>query len=76
MLPHPNLRRLAALLPERMQPQPKRYGLAALVDGEGNVLRTLHGPAGKYCMVTGVRQQGEFLWLGSLTEPAVARARL
>jgi sugar lactone lactonase YvrE len=76
MLPHPNLRRLAALLPERLQPQPKRYALAALVDGDGNVLRTIHGPSGKYRMVTGVRQQGEHLWLGSLTETAVARATL
>lgn len=76
LLPYPNLRRIAALLPERLQPQPKRYGLVALVDGEGQVLRTLHGPAGKYCMVTGVRQQGGYLWLGSLTEKAVARVRL
>jgi Strictosidine synthase/Strictosidine synthase-like, N-terminal len=76
MLPRPSLRRIAALLPESLQPQPKRYGLVALVDGEGTVLRTLHGPAGKYCMITGVRQQGEHLWLGSLTEKAVARVRL
>lgn len=76
MLPHPGLRRIAALLPERLQPQPKRYGLVALVDESGTVLRTLHGPAGRYCMITGVRQQGEVLWLGSLTEKAVGRVTL
>jgi sugar lactone lactonase YvrE len=76
LLPFPNLRRFAALLPERLQPQPKRYGLVALVDSEGNVLRTLHGPAGKYCMITGVRQNGDHLWMGSLNEKAVARVRL
>lgn len=76
LLPHPGLRRLAALLPERLQPQPKRYGLVIQVDGEGNILRTLHGPAGKYCMITGVRQHGRHLWLGSLTEKAVARVTL
>lgn len=76
MLPYPNLRRIAALLPERLQPQPKRYGLVALVDGDGNVLRTLHGPAGKYTMITGVRQHGDYLWMGSLNEKAVARVRL
>jgi sugar lactone lactonase YvrE len=76
LLPHPTLRRIAALLPERLQPQPKRYGLVALVDGDGNVLRTLHGPAGKYTMITGVRQHGDHLWMGSLHEKAVARVRL
>lgn len=76
LLPHPGVRRLVALLPDRLQPQPLRYGLVALVDGAGTVLRTLHGPAGRYSMVTGVRQHGDTLWLGSLTEPGVARVSL
>jgi len=76
LLPHPGLRRVAALLPDRVQPQPRRYGLVALVDGEGTVLRTVHGPAARYTMITGVRQQGNVLWLGSLTEPGVARIEL
>jgi len=62
---------IAALLPDRVQPQPRRYGLVALVDGEGTVLRTVHGPAARYTMITGVRQQGNVLWLGSLTEGGV-----
>jgi sugar lactone lactonase YvrE len=73
LLPHPALRRVAALLPDRLQPQPLRYSLVALVDSAGTLLRTVHGPAGRYCMVTGVRQDGDHLWLGSLTERAVAR---
>jgi sugar lactone lactonase YvrE len=73
LLPHPRIRQVVALLPDRVQPQPKRYGLVALVDGDGTVLRTLHGPAGRYAMITGVRQHGDALWLGSLTEGAVAR---
>ncbi len=76
LLPYPRLRQFAALLPVRLQPQPKRYVLMALVDGDGTVLRTLHGPAGRYTMATGVRQHGDTLWLGSLHEPAVARVRL
>lgn len=76
LLPHPHLRRLAALLPDTVQPQPRRYGLVALVDGEGRVLRTLHGPSGAYRMITGVRQHGNRLWLGSLIEPAAARVDL
>jgi sugar lactone lactonase YvrE len=76
LLPFPWLRWTANLLPDALQPQPKRYSLVALVDGEGRVLRTIHGPAGKYTMVTGVRQQAGHLWLGSLTEKAVARIPL
>jgi hypothetical protein len=48
----------------------------ALVDGAGTVLRTIHGPGGGYRFVTGVRQHGDDLWLGSLTESAVGRVRL
>jgi sugar lactone lactonase YvrE len=76
LLPHPTLRRIAAVLPVRLQPQPRPYSLVALVDGDGRVLRTLHGPAGRYTMVTGVRQHGDTLWLGSLTGPGVARVAL
>lgn len=76
MLPHPGVRRVVALLPEKIQPKPGRYGLVALVDGDGTVLRTVHGPAGHYSMITGVRQHGSTLWLGSLTEPGVARITL
>jgi sugar lactone lactonase YvrE len=76
LLPHPRLRRFASLLPDVLLPHPIDYGLAAEVDSEGKVLRTLHGPAGSYCMITGVRQHGTSLWLGSLTEPAIARVSL
>lgn len=76
LLPHPAIRRLAAVLPTRLQPQPMPYSIVARVDGDGRVLRTIHGPAGKYVMVTGVRQHGATLWLGSLTERAIARLPL
>ncbi len=76
LLPHPHLRRIAAGLPTRFQPQPLPYTMAALVDGDGTVLRVLHGPAGRYVMATGVRQHDDTLWLGSLTEKAIARVSL
>jgi sugar lactone lactonase YvrE len=76
LLPHPWIRTVAALLPDRLQPQPTRYGLVAQVDEAGTVLRTLHGPAGKYCMVTGLRPDAGALWLGSLTEDSVGRVPL
>jgi hypothetical protein len=76
LLPHPMLRRAAAMLPTRLQPQPLRYSITALVDGDGRVLRTLHGPAGAYVMITGVRQHASTLWLGSLTESGIARVSI
>lgn len=76
LLPHPRLRQLVAVLPAAVQPKPLRYGLVALIDGEGRVLRTLHGPRGTYDMITGVRQHGGHLWLGSLTGRGVARVPL
>lgn len=76
LLPHPMLRRVAAVLPARLQPQPLPYVITALVDRDGTVLRTLHGPSGRYVMATGVRQHGDTLLLGSLTETAIARIRL
>ncbi|WP_231924280.1 hypothetical protein [Micromonospora chokoriensis] len=36
----------------------------------------LHGPNGRYRMITGVRRHGDHLWLGSLTGPGVARVPL
>ena len=47
-----------------------------LVDAAGTVRRTLHGPTGSYSMVTGVRQHGDRLWLGSLTETGPASVPL
>lgn len=76
LLPHPILRRAAAMLPTRLQPQPLPYSITALVDSDGRVLRTLHGPAGAYIMITGVRQHGSTLWLGSLTESGIARVAI
>jgi hypothetical protein len=64
------------VLPTRFQPQPLPYTIAALVDGDGTLLRALHGPAGRFVLATGVRQHGDTLWLGSLTEKAIARTSL
>ncbi|HTJ31638.1 MAG TPA: SMP-30/gluconolactonase/LRE family protein [Dactylosporangium sp.] len=76
LLPHPNVRRIAAVLPQRLQPQPLPHTIVARVDAAGAVLETLHGPTGHYPMLTGVRQAGDTLWLASLTEPALARVAL
>jgi sugar lactone lactonase YvrE len=76
LLPHPLLRRIVAVLPTAVQPQPKPHTIVAQVDAAGAVLRTLHAPTGHYPMLTGVRQAGDTLWCASLTQPALARVSL
>lgn len=75
-LPHPGLRRAIDRLPESVQPRGERYGLVARLDREGTVLTTLHGPAGRFAMVTGAREHDGWLYLSSLVEPGIARVRL
>ena len=76
MLPVPLARRVVARAPSRLQPAAVRYGLVVQVDGSGRILRSLHGPAGRYAEITGVRQHNGWLYLGSLVESSVARVRL
>jgi 2-keto-4-pentenoate hydratase/2-oxohepta-3-ene-1,7-dioic acid hydratase in catechol pathway/sugar lactone lactonase YvrE len=76
LMPHPAPRRVAARLPERLQPAAARYGLVALIGGDGTILQSLHGPAGSYREIVGVRQHDGWLYLGSLAETAVGRVRI
>ncbi len=76
LLPRPRLRALAARLPEKLQPQPERYSFVLGFDGAGNVTHNLQDPDGGYAPITGVREHGGWLYLGSLTESAIARVRL
>ena len=76
MMPHPVPRRVAARLPERLQPAAQRYGLVTRVGADGAILQSLHGPAGTYREIVGVRQHDGWLYLGSLYETAVGRVRI
>src|SRR5580658_11144700 len=55
MMPHPAPRRIAARLPERLQPAAQRYGLVARVGADGTLNRSLHAPAGSNREIVGVR---------------------
>ncbi|HEV2452307.1 MAG TPA: fumarylacetoacetate hydrolase family protein [Streptosporangiaceae bacterium] len=76
MMPRPAARRLAARLPDRLQPAAQRYGLAGRVGADGQIVQLLHGPAGTYREIVGVRQHDGWLYLGSLYETAVGRVPL
>ncbi len=76
LLPRPRLRAATALLPERLQPQPARHGLVLGFHPDGRLADNLQDPGGGYAPITGVREHDGWLYLGSLTERAVARVRL
>jgi hypothetical protein len=69
---HPALRRAVWALPERLRPKPVRTLWVLAVDAGGAVVHDLQGPGDDYTMVTGVREHGGRLYLGSLAERAVA----
>lgn len=66
------VRRLAAAIPERLQPQPQRTVRVMAFDDAGELVHDISGQASSFHMVTGVREHDGRLWLGSLHEPAVA----
>ncbi len=68
----PVLRRATWALPGPLQPEPKRTAWVMAVDAEGNVVHDLQGTGERYHMVTGMREHKGRLYLGSLTEWAVA----
>jgi sugar lactone lactonase YvrE len=77
LLPRPRVRTLVASLPASLQPQPVRYGFVVGFDEEtGAVIHNLQDPTGAYAPITSAREHEGHLWLGSLTEPAVARVPL
>ena len=75
LLPHPRLRAALGRGPQRLQPAPARYGLLVLLDGEGRLLDSLHGPAGRFVQTTGAVEADGWLYVSSLEEAAVGRVR-
>ncbi|MGH4023240.1 MAG: SMP-30/gluconolactonase/LRE family protein [Pseudonocardiaceae bacterium] len=68
----PLLRRLVWALPEVLQPAEARALHVMAVDAAGTVVHDLRGPTTDYHAVTGVRERGGVLYLGSLTQQAIA----
>ena len=66
------LRRLAWRLPPRLQPKPKRWVRVLALDGSGAIVRDHSIDTADFHFVTGVREHGGRVWLGSLEESAVA----
>ena len=72
----PALRQLVWALPQRLQPQPQRTVWVLAYRPDGTLVHDLQGPGTHYHLVTGVREHHGRVWLGSLTETALAHLTL
>lgn len=73
----PWMRKLALRLPKAFQPKPAIHAFVLGLNEEGKVVHNLQdASAGAYAPITSVEQQGEWLYLGSLTQPSIARVKM
>jgi sugar lactone lactonase YvrE len=70
------LRRLAARLPESMQPKPARVAWVVAYDENGACVRDFKWTDGGFSTVTGVCRIGRSVWCGGLHERALMRFEL
>lgn len=76
-MPSPFLRRLIMRLPATLRvSEPEPIALVIAVDHDGNVVHSLQDHTGHYHTVTSANEAEGYLWLGSLTQPHVARIPL
>lgn len=74
MADKPWLRKVAYRLPEAMQPKPVKHAFVLGINGRGEVTHNLQDASqDAYAPITSVQQVGGTLYLGSLTQPAIAR---
>jgi len=72
---YPALRKVIVRIPSALQPKPARYAHLIAIDETGRVLEDRQDPAGGYAPITDVLATGEWLYLGSLSEPTLGRVR-
>lgn len=72
--PRPWLKNQLAKLPKWLQPKPELYGLIVELDEQGDIIRSLHDPAGDtYPFITSVQERGQQVYLGSLVADGIGR---
>lgn len=73
----PWLRKVLQRLPIALQPQPERHPFVLGIDPEARVVYNLQDSQGeRFAMTTSAQQAGDWLYLGSLSEPNFARIAL
>jgi sugar lactone lactonase YvrE len=74
LAPYPLLRKVIRRLPRRLQPDPAPHAWAVAIDERGQIVESLEWFSGAaYFPVTSVRENGGWLWLGSLDQDGVGR---
>jgi sugar lactone lactonase YvrE len=69
----PFLRKMVQRLPAFLRPLPVPYGHVIAVDAKGKVVADLQDPSGAYPINTSVTETADYLYIGSLMAPVVAR---
>jgi hypothetical protein len=69
----PFLRKIIQRMPKFIRPKAAAYGHIIAIDGNGKVLKNLQDPKTNYPQNTGVKETKEFLYIGSLISPVLAR---
>lgn len=69
----PFLRAMIQRLPDQLRPQAVAYGHIIAIDGEGKVVADLQDPDGGYPINTGVTETADYIYIGSLVAPVLAR---
>jgi sugar lactone lactonase YvrE len=69
----PWLRKLVQRLPAFLRPAAASYGHIIAFNTEGQVLLDLQDPTGAYPQITSVTETDDYLYLGSLSAPAIGR---
>jgi len=74
LMPRPFLRKMIMRLPAALRvTEPDPIALVIALDHDGNVVHNLQDHTGHYHTVTSVNEADGYLWVGSLTQPYVAR---
>jgi sugar lactone lactonase YvrE len=75
--PKPWLRKLIFRTPSVLQPKPKRHPFVLGIDANGKVVHNLQDADGvSFSKTTSAEQSGDWLYIGSLTEPKWGRIRV
>lgn len=75
--PKPWLRKLIHRIPKAIQPKPRRHPFVLGLDENGKVVHNLQDADGKsFAKSTSAEQMGDWLYIGSLTEPNWGRIQL
>jgi sugar lactone lactonase YvrE len=74
LAPYPFLRKVVRRLPRWLQPDPAPHAWVVAIDENGRIVDSLEWLSPEsYFPVTSVREQGGWLWLGSLAQNGVGR---